>query len=101
MGNKERNSAKSVKPRAHSDIIKQSAIASNPSPELTENEKNMYVVEIVNNKTHRTVGKPIFTGAEYGLPRLQDGCDEARKRLRELGLSEDDHTINYRIVGCL
>lgn len=76
-------------------------MASNPSPELTENEKNMYIVEIVNNETHRTVGKPIFTGSEYGLPRLQDGCDEARKRLRELGLSEDDHTINYRIVGCL
>ena len=61
----------------------------------------MYVIEIVNNESHSAVGKPIFTGAEYGLPRLQDGFNEARKRLRELGLSEDDHTIRYRIVGCL
>ena len=73
----------------------------NPSPELTEKERSMYVVEIVNNESNNRVGKPIFTGAEYGLPRLQDGYDEARKRLRELGLSEDDHTILSRIVGCL
>ena len=76
-------------------------MASNPSPELTGKERNMYVVEIVNNESHNRVGKPIFTGSEYGLPRLQDGYDEARRRLRELGLSEDDHTILSRIVGCL
>ena len=61
----------------------------------------MYVIEIIESQTRRRVGKPIFTGMEYGLPRLQDGYDEARKRLRELGLSEDDHTIISRIVGCL
>lgn len=61
----------------------------------------MYVIEIVNNESHSTVGKPIFTGDSPSLPGLQDGFNEARRRLRELGLSEDDHTIRYRIVGCL
>ena len=61
----------------------------------------MYVIQILNKITMKTVGPTFFTGRHQEYPKLTDGMIAAQRWIKEEGLKPADHKIIPRIVGCL
>ena len=61
----------------------------------------MYIVEVIQISTGRSVSPAFFTGENGSHMNLKDTISHANKFIKDNFENVEDYKVSYKIVGCL